>query len=82
MTANSPPFTRVGVDYFSPLTVTKFRRQEKRYGCLFTYLATRAVHLEVVHSLDTDSFVMHLAAGRRALGSDPPSAPLNTSLFR
>ena len=60
VTSHSPPFTQVGVDYFGPIMVTKFRRQEKRYGCLFTCLATRAVHIEIAHSLDTDSLIMCL----------------------
>ena len=52
-----PPFTRVGLDYFGPLIVKRARSDIKRYGCLFTCLTTRAIHLEVAHSLDTESFL-------------------------
>ena len=54
----APVFARVGVDFFGPMAVKKHRKREKRYGCLFTCLSTRAVHIELAHSLDTDSFIM------------------------
>ena len=55
--SGDPPFSHVGVDYFGPLYVRQARSNVNRYGCLFSCLVTRAAHIEVVHSLDTDGFI-------------------------
>ena len=44
---------------FGPLHVKIGRRKVKRlWCCLLTCLNTRAVHFELVHSMDRDDFVM------------------------
>lgn len=54
------PFSFCGLDLFGPVEVAVGRRREKRYGVLFTCLTVRAVHIELVSSLSTDSLIMAL----------------------
>ena len=55
--ANKPPFSNVGVDYFGPIVIKRGRSEQKAYGCIFTCLTTRAIHLELTLSLSTDAFI-------------------------
>jgi hypothetical protein len=57
VTPHKPPFSYVGIDVFGPMYVKRGRSQEKRYGCLFTCMSIRAIHIEMLNTLDSDSFV-------------------------
>ena len=57
----APSFTYCVVDFFGPWLVKEGRKEVKRYGALFTCMASRAVHLEVENSIDKDSFIQALA---------------------
>ena len=65
--SEEPPFTYCGVDLFGSFLVKDGRKEVKRYGALYTCLSSRAIHIEVVYSLSTDSFIMSLRrfVGRR-----------------
>ena len=53
----SPPFTYCAVDLFGPFLIKEGRKELKRYGVLFTCMVCRAVQVETVNSLETDSFI-------------------------
>ncbi|XP_016138710.1 uncharacterized protein [Sinocyclocheilus grahami] len=55
-----PAFHSTGMDCFGPFLVKIGRRVEKRWGILYKCLTTRAVHIDLLNSLDTDSFLMSL----------------------
>ncbi|KHJ87701.1 hypothetical protein OESDEN_12518, partial [Oesophagostomum dentatum] len=55
----SRPFQKVGLDYLGPLRYKgQFHEPTKIWICLFTCMATRAVHLELVHSNSTQEFIL------------------------
>ena len=56
----APPFTNCAVDFFGPFIIKQGRKELKRYGALFTCMASRAVHIEVAQTLETDSFISAL----------------------
>ena len=55
-----PPFSYCMVDCFGPWYVKEGRREVRRYGTLFTCMASPAIHIEVAHSMETDSFLQAL----------------------
>ena len=52
-----PPFQTTGVDVFGPFYVKVGRAQVKRYGCIYSCFSTRAIHIEKLDGLDTDTFI-------------------------
>ncbi|KAK0132197.1 hypothetical protein N1851_032987 [Merluccius polli] len=60
--STEPPFTNVGLDVFGPWIISTRRTRggaanSKRWAVLFTCLSVRAVHIELLESMDTSSFI-------------------------
>ncbi|XP_048252604.1 uncharacterized protein LOC125380888 [Haliotis rufescens] len=53
-----PPFFSTGDDCFGPMHVKVGHRSEKRWGLIFKCMTTRAVHLDILRSMDSDAFLM------------------------
>ena len=50
-------FCHVGVNYFGPFFTKMNQSEVKRYGCLFTCMTTRAIHLEIAQDLTMSFFI-------------------------
>ena len=53
-------FTYCAVDMFGPSKIKVKRSEVKRYGAMFTCLASSAVHIEISQSMTTDTFIQAL----------------------
>ncbi|XP_013402109.1 uncharacterized protein LOC106167786 [Lingula anatina] len=56
----TPPFTYCGIDCFEPFLVKQGRKEMKRYGLLITCMCSRAIHIELLDDMSTDSFIKAL----------------------
>ena len=59
-TLETAPFTNCGVDLFGPFQIKQGRKDNTVFVALFTCFSSRAIHLEVVCNLTTDSFILAL----------------------
>ena len=57
--AEAASFTFCGVDMFGSFII-KQRSQTKCYGAMFTCISCQAVHIEITHFFDNDSFIIAL----------------------
>ena len=53
----SSPYKSIGTDLMGPLMIRSGRNSLKRYVCIFNCLATRAVHFEIVQSMEASAFI-------------------------
>ena len=65
-TETPPPFTNVGCDVFGPWTIQTRRLRggtvnSKRWGLVFACLNSRAIHIEVLESMDLSAFICALS---------------------
>lgn len=56
-TVPQPPFTHAACDVFGPFILKERRSELKYYGLMVTCLGSRAVHIEALENMTTDSFI-------------------------
>ena len=70
-------FDQTSVEYAAPFSTVQGRgkQRQKRWLCLFTCVATRAIYLELAWGLDTDSVLNTFArlTNRRVVPTEMPS---------
>ena len=80
----SPPITYTGLDYLGPLyvKVSQPSATQKVWLCLFTCLAVRAIHLEVVHDMTAEQFLLCLRRFIATRGKPKQIISDNASQFK
>ena len=68
--SSTAPFHYTGMDVFGPFYIKEGRKTLKRYGLIFICLASRAVHLETLNSMEADSFISALCRFINRRGKD------------
>lgn len=58
LAACTQPFTFTGINFLGPIEVPVGRSIEKHWLFLSTCLKVRCIHLEVLHCLDDDTFIL------------------------
>lgn len=57
---HEPLFYSTGEDCFDPIQIKIGRQIEKRCGIIYEWMTTQTVHLDLLESLDMDTFLMSL----------------------
>ena len=58
LAGHTKAFYNTGCDYFGYMLFREGRSERKAWGLLFTCMTTRAIHVELVTSLEVSSFIM------------------------
>ena len=82
LTLANKPFKFCGLDYLGYYYFREGRSNRKAWGLLFTCLCTRCLHVEVVTSLDLDSFLLAFSRFTNLRGAVDTIYSDNGSTFR